>query len=233
MEQKYPFTLIFSKRNGAAFLSHLDTVRIIERALRRTGLAVLFTSGFNPRIRLSCRNALPVGLATEGEPLTFWLTEDYEPGAVAESLGRQLPVGLDVVTVERGRGRDREAVKDRETSINSKTDTGPDAGESAAGPLFEIRYTGPLAAMESAVAAWRSPGAEPAAEETEKSARVIDPDACLESVDVLEDRLLVRVRRIDGKLPRQSELLKFFRTIPEAADHDLLEIGAITRVSAS
>ena len=44
------------------FLSNLETMHMMERALRRAGIPFALTEGFNPHIRLSMGTVLPVGL---------------------------------------------------------------------------------------------------------------------------------------------------------------------------
>ncbi|NMA92287.1 MAG: DUF2344 domain-containing protein, partial [Firmicutes bacterium] len=45
------FRLIFSfaRGEGLKYLSHLDLVRLFQRALRRAGIPVAFSRGYNPR----------------------------------------------------------------------------------------------------------------------------------------------------------------------------------------
>jgi radical SAM-linked protein len=77
-----------------AWISHLDTLRLLDRALRRAGLPVSFSGGFHPMPRL--RVALPLPLGVEG--LEEWLDLDLaEPLAaeqVRDRLQRELPAGL-------------------------------------------------------------------------------------------------------------------------------------------
>ena len=59
----------FSKEESLCFLSHLDLMRTWQRAIRRAGLPVAYSSGFNPHQRLSFASALPVGATSETEYL--------------------------------------------------------------------------------------------------------------------------------------------------------------------
>lgn len=89
----------YRKRGDLRFLSHLDLVRTIERALRRSELPIAFSQGFNPRIRLSFPGALSTGVESEVEELDMYLTADVEPSCVAERLRGQLPIGIDILNV--------------------------------------------------------------------------------------------------------------------------------------
>jgi radical SAM-linked protein len=83
-----------------ALVSHLDLVRLFDRAMRRTGLPIAFTGGFHPGPRISIANALPLGSSSSGEIVDFDLTEMLDPGEFRQRLAAVLPVDLPVYRVE-------------------------------------------------------------------------------------------------------------------------------------
>lgn len=91
--------IIFSKSHGARFLSHLDLMATFEYAVRRAGLPVKFSEGFNPRPRLSLAAPLPVGYVGEQEILELSLREVMALDDVRERLQAALPPGLLIRTV--------------------------------------------------------------------------------------------------------------------------------------
>jgi len=90
----FRFRVLYDKGMSARFLSHREIINIFNRALRRSGLPLNFTEGFNPHPRLSMGPALAVGLEGEGEFLDIELTdrERFRPD-VFEGL---LPDGIGV-----------------------------------------------------------------------------------------------------------------------------------------
>ena len=80
------------------WLSHLDLLSALERALRRAGLPVAYSQGFNPHMQISWGPAHPVGLLSDGEYLDLFfdgeLTENWQ-----ESLNDFLPADLRVIKV--------------------------------------------------------------------------------------------------------------------------------------
>jgi radical SAM family uncharacterized protein/radical SAM-linked protein len=90
----------FGKQNSMALVSHLDLVRLFDRAMRRTGLPIAFTGGFHPGPRISIANALPLGSSSSGEIVDFDLTEMLDPGEFRQRLAAVLPVDLPVYRVE-------------------------------------------------------------------------------------------------------------------------------------
>ena len=88
----------FAKTGSLALISHLDLLRLLERALRRSGLPVSFTGGFHPLPRLQVALALPLGVEGQGEWLDLEFTEAVEPAAVRARLQPELPPALQLLS---------------------------------------------------------------------------------------------------------------------------------------
>jgi radical SAM-linked protein len=89
----------YAKRGRARFTSHRDFGRAFERALRRAGVPMAYSSGFSPHPRISYANAAPTGAASEAEYLEIALAEICDPEKVRAALDAALPAGLEVVAV--------------------------------------------------------------------------------------------------------------------------------------
>ena len=89
----------YAKRGRARFTSHRDFGRAFERALRRAGVPMAYSSGFSPHPRISYANASPTGAASEAEYLEIGLAAACDPAAVQAALDAALPDGLDIVEV--------------------------------------------------------------------------------------------------------------------------------------
>lgn len=89
----------YAKRGRARFASHRDFSRAFERALRRAGVPMAYSSGFTPHPRISFANAAPTGAATEAEYLEIGLRERCDPDAVRAALAAAMPEGFAVVEV--------------------------------------------------------------------------------------------------------------------------------------
>jgi len=89
--------LRYAKRGRMRFTSHRDIARAFERAVRRAGLPVAYSSGFNPHPRLSYAGAAPTGAASEAEYVEVALAERCDPEVVRTDLDTAMPHGLDVV----------------------------------------------------------------------------------------------------------------------------------------
>ncbi len=87
----------YAKRGRLRFTSHRDIGRAMERALRRAGVPVALSSGYNPHQRISYAGAAPTGAASEAEYLELALAQPCDPDRLRADLDRALPPGLDVV----------------------------------------------------------------------------------------------------------------------------------------
>ena len=82
------------------YVSHLEQVRVWERAIRRAGLPLAYSGGFTPRPRLQVALPLPLGFASEAEWLDLWLEQPVEPERIVQALTRTLPEGLAIRSIE-------------------------------------------------------------------------------------------------------------------------------------
>lgn len=91
------YRLMYAKEGPAKYISHLDLIRVFERAARRAGLPIAFTQGFNPHPKLSFAAPLAVGTAGEAEFADMELTGNIPAGVVAKSLSETMPEGLRLI----------------------------------------------------------------------------------------------------------------------------------------
>jgi radical SAM-linked protein len=84
----------FRKEGNARFLSHHDLMRLFERALRRAGLPLRMSEGFNPHPRFSIVLALPLGVEATDEALEVQFQPPLEPADALARLQAQMPAGL-------------------------------------------------------------------------------------------------------------------------------------------
>lgn len=68
--------LIFSKKGNAVWISHLDLMRLFQRAFKRANLNLKHTQGYNPRPSVSIALPLSVGIASNCELLDFEIEND-------------------------------------------------------------------------------------------------------------------------------------------------------------
>ncbi|WP_319420391.1 TIGR03960 family B12-binding radical SAM protein [Pleurocapsa sp. FMAR1] len=90
----------FGKVAEMGLISHLDLVRLFDRAIRRAALPISFTGGYHPGPKISIANALSLGITSNGEIVDFELTEDMDVEEFRTRLEAQLPDNLPIYKVE-------------------------------------------------------------------------------------------------------------------------------------
>lgn len=89
----------FEKGEALRFISHHDLMRAFQRAVRRAGLPVRLTEGFNPRPRIVFPVALEVGIVSLDEAAEIELTQCIPIQEIWKRLTAALAPGLAVRTV--------------------------------------------------------------------------------------------------------------------------------------
>ena len=89
--------MLFEKTGTAVWVSHLDLMRIFQRAFRRTGLLLKHSQGFTPRAIVSIALPLSVGMESQCELLDFELEDGSVPAA--EQINVVLPAGIRVLSI--------------------------------------------------------------------------------------------------------------------------------------
>lgn len=86
----------FEKTGRMSWFSHLDLQSTMQRALRRAGLPVRYSQGFNPHVNLAFATALSVGCQSLCEIMDVELQQEVAPERFVDDLNPCLPDGLKV-----------------------------------------------------------------------------------------------------------------------------------------
>ena len=102
---RYRYRARFSKVGRIRFLGHLDLMRGLLRALRRSRVSLIYSQGFNPKPKVALGPALSVGIASEGEYLDLETSRRLDPESDIARINDALPDGLGFIALrEIGRG---------------------------------------------------------------------------------------------------------------------------------
>ena len=92
--------LLFEKTGNAVWISHLDLMRVFQRAFKRAGLPLTHTQGYNPRPSVSIALPLSVGVESRCELLDFDLYGEKIPNdEIRTRLNAALTSGVTVLDV--------------------------------------------------------------------------------------------------------------------------------------
>ncbi len=84
----------FSRGEEVKFISHLDVMRLWQRAIHRAGIPLAYSEGYNPRPRISLAAPLAVGVTSEAELMDVFCTRWVSPHFFTAALNQQLPPGI-------------------------------------------------------------------------------------------------------------------------------------------
>lgn len=87
----------FEKTGRAVWMSHLDLMRLMQRAFRRAGVVLHHSQGFTPHAYVSMLLPLSVGMESVCELMEYEL--DGELAVTPEALNAVLPEGVRVLEV--------------------------------------------------------------------------------------------------------------------------------------
>ena len=93
----YKMRILFEKKDDAAYISHLDLMKVLQRSFCRAKLPVKYSEGFNPHICMSILSPLSTGYRSKYELCDLDLTSDGMPENACSNLNMVLPDGIRVI----------------------------------------------------------------------------------------------------------------------------------------
>lgn len=216
MDRGRPYARIrFSKHGLLAYVGHLDLARTFDRAVRRSGLPVAYSEGFNPRAKIAFASPLPVGVESEAELCVVDLVAPVDLRELHRRLSAQLPPSLEIVELSGGyRGR-----------------RSPLADVAYAEYLAELRVPCSAAELEAAVSAVLAAESVRAWRRTKsgEGQQEIRPGIVeLEVVDVEARRLRMRLQIAGENVAKPAEVVEAIR---ERLGGGSCEVGRLTRTA--
>ena len=88
----------FTKEENIKFISHLDVLKTIQKNIRRAGLPVEFSQGFNPHMNTSIAQPLSVGVYSSGEYMDMILTTETDEQEIVDKLNATAPSGIKYIS---------------------------------------------------------------------------------------------------------------------------------------
>ncbi len=92
--------ITFSRGEEVKYISHLDIMRLWERALRRAGIPITYSQGFSPHPKISIAAPLPIGVTSDAELMDIQLRKRVSPYLFIKTVSAELPRGIGLLGVE-------------------------------------------------------------------------------------------------------------------------------------
>lgn len=92
--------ITFSRGEEVKYISHLDVMRLWERALRRAAVPMAYSQGFSPHPKISIAAPLAIGVTSDGELMDVMVRKRISPYQFTKMVGDQLPRGVGLLRAE-------------------------------------------------------------------------------------------------------------------------------------
>ncbi|MBN2073068.1 MAG: DUF2344 domain-containing protein [Actinobacteria bacterium] len=96
-DQENKIRFKFEKKLEFKYLSHLDIIRLFERAIRRAGIKVKYSGGYNPKPKISFSPPVPLGIESQAEYGDIYVTSHVNAPGFREKVNRELKPQLNIV----------------------------------------------------------------------------------------------------------------------------------------
>lgn len=86
--------IVFDRIRDMKYISHLDTIRFLERLFKKTGISIKHSEGFTPRPKLSFGNPVSLGDETYNELMDAEIISELSNEQILELLNSNSPEGF-------------------------------------------------------------------------------------------------------------------------------------------
>ena len=90
------YTAHFEKKTDMIYISHLDLMTVLRRAIRRSEIPFVLTEGFTRRVKISMPKALKLGIESDSEEMFLWLDGEINKNEIKENINKELPKGIKI-----------------------------------------------------------------------------------------------------------------------------------------
>ncbi len=105
------YVLKYARDERVKYISHLDFIRTFHRTVRRAGLNMSFSQGFNPHPIMTIAMPLSVGVTSDCEYMKIGFDEDYSPEEIVTRLNDAFPPGFRILDARKVQGKELDFVK--------------------------------------------------------------------------------------------------------------------------
>ncbi len=98
------YIIRFEKLENLKYVSHLDFLRFIQRAMRRAGIPLSYSKGFNPHPIISFALPLAVGVSGLAELFEIGIEAEMDPEEIKNKINTALVPGLKITEVTKSEG---------------------------------------------------------------------------------------------------------------------------------
>jgi radical SAM-linked protein len=90
----------YSKTGNLKYISHLDVLRFIQRAVKRAGINAKYSEGFNPHMKTAFGFPLSLGTESIGEYFELELNENITPEKFVKKMNEVMPKEMQILKAD-------------------------------------------------------------------------------------------------------------------------------------
>lgn len=90
----------YSKTGNLKYISHLDVLRFIQRAVKRAGINAKYSEGFNPHMKTAFGFPLSLGTESIGEYFELELNENIAPEKFVKKMNAVMPKEMQILDAQ-------------------------------------------------------------------------------------------------------------------------------------
>lgn len=101
MNNNIKYRLKFTKTGNMIFIGHLDFLKFFQRTVKRAGLPIAYSLGFNPHQLVTFAIPLSLGVSSVSEYVDIQLKENMDTLEIKERLNSTMPLGVKILDVRK------------------------------------------------------------------------------------------------------------------------------------
>ena len=90
------YVIRFSKEGYICYTSHLDIMRLFQRAFKKAGIKLQYSQGYNPHPRMGFAQPLSLGYSSDCELIEFETEEETAPEEIKERMNETMGESLEI-----------------------------------------------------------------------------------------------------------------------------------------
>ena len=90
------YVIRFSKEGYICYTSHLDIMRLFQRAFKKAGIKLRYSQGYNPHPRMGFAQPLSLGYSSDCELIEFETEEELKPEEIKERMDATMGESLEI-----------------------------------------------------------------------------------------------------------------------------------------
>ncbi len=95
------YVLRFTKKGNMKYISHLDLHRLFKRSLKKAGISVDYSKGYNPHEMINVVQPLSLGFESDSEYFELETPMELDKAGAVRELNEFLPEGMSFTAIKR------------------------------------------------------------------------------------------------------------------------------------